>query len=162
MVKKNIRLQCRRPWFNSWVGKIRWKRDRLPTPVFLGFRCGSTGKESTCNAGDVGSIPRSGRSTEGNSYPLQYFSWKIPWTEEPGWLWSMGVTIRHDSATFTLIVSREVVVWKSGWEWCDCHCFHRTFKNSFLRSGPITYLCLLHACWSFNPSNWISEGLYHL
>ena len=24
----------RRPWFNSWVRKICWRRDRLPTPVF--------------------------------------------------------------------------------------------------------------------------------
>ena len=32
-------------------------------------------KESTCNAGDLGSIPGSGRSAgEGNGYPLQY-SW---------------------------------------------------------------------------------------
>ena len=37
--------------------KIRWRRNRLPTPVFLGFPCGSAGKESTCNAGDLGSIP---------------------------------------------------------------------------------------------------------
>ena len=44
------------PQFNSWVGKIHWRRDRLPTPVFLGFPCGSAGKESTCNAGDLGSI----------------------------------------------------------------------------------------------------------
>ena len=29
------------PGFDSWVGKIRWKRDRLPTPVFLGFPGGS-------------------------------------------------------------------------------------------------------------------------
>ena len=55
------------------VGKIRWRRDRLPTPVFLGFPCGSAGKESACNAGDLGSIPRLGRSTgEGKGYPLQY------------------------------------------------------------------------------------------
>ena len=27
-------------WFNSWVGKIPWRRDRLPIPVFLGFPCG--------------------------------------------------------------------------------------------------------------------------
>ena len=34
----------------------------------------SVGKESTCNAGDPGSIPGSGRSTrEGTGYPLQYF-----------------------------------------------------------------------------------------
>ena len=26
-----------RPQFNSWIRKIRWRRDRLPTPVFLGF-----------------------------------------------------------------------------------------------------------------------------
>ena len=25
---------CRRPQFDSWVGKICWRRDRLPTPVF--------------------------------------------------------------------------------------------------------------------------------
>ena len=29
-----IRLWCRRPQFNSWAGKIRWRRDRLATPVF--------------------------------------------------------------------------------------------------------------------------------
>ena len=46
-------------------------RDRLPTPVFLGFPCGSAGKESTCNAGDLGLIPGLGRSLgEGKGYPL--------------------------------------------------------------------------------------------
>ena len=59
--------------FNSWVGKICWRRDRLPTPVFLGFPCGSAGKESACNAGDLGSIPGLERSPgEGKGYPLQY------------------------------------------------------------------------------------------
>ena len=57
----------RRPWFHFWVGKIRWRRVRLPTPVFLGFPCGSAGKESTCNAGDLGSNPWVG---------------KIPWRRE--------------------------------------------------------------------------------
>ena len=41
----------------SWVRKIRWRRDRLPTPVFLGFPGGSAGKESACNMGDLGWIP---------------------------------------------------------------------------------------------------------
>ena len=27
-------LQCGRPGFDPWVGKIPWKRERLPTPVF--------------------------------------------------------------------------------------------------------------------------------
>ena len=44
--------------------------DRLPTPVFLGFLCGSAGKESTCN---MGLIPGLGRSPgEEKGYPLQY------------------------------------------------------------------------------------------
>jgi len=30
---KNL-LQCGRPEFNPWVGKIPWRRERLPTPVF--------------------------------------------------------------------------------------------------------------------------------
>ena len=39
----------------------------------LGFPHSSDGKESTCNAGDLGSIPGLGRSPgEGKSYPLQY------------------------------------------------------------------------------------------
>ena len=59
--------------FHSWVGKIGWRRDRLPTPVFLVFPCGSAGKESTCNADDQGSIPGLGRSPrEVKGYPLQY------------------------------------------------------------------------------------------
>ena len=63
----------RRPWFNSCVRKISWRRDRPPTPVFLGFPYGSSGKESACNARDLGSIPGLGRySGEGKGYPLQY------------------------------------------------------------------------------------------
>ena len=38
--------------FDSWTRKIHWRRDRLPTAVFLGFPCGSAGKESACNAGN--------------------------------------------------------------------------------------------------------------
>ena len=51
------------------------ERDRLPTLVFLGFPCDSAGKESACNAGDLGSISKLGRASgEGKGYPLQY-SW---------------------------------------------------------------------------------------
>ena len=68
-----ICLQCKRPRFNSWVRKILWRRDKLPTPVSLGFPGGSDGKESTCNVGDLGSIPGLGRSPRGwHDNPLQY------------------------------------------------------------------------------------------
>ena len=58
-------------------------------------------KNPPSNAGDVrdaGSIPGSGRSPgEGNGNPLQYLAWRIPWTEEPGRLQSMGLQrVRHD------------------------------------------------------------------
>ena len=43
--------------------KVPWKR--LPTPVSLGFPGGSDGKESTCNVGDLVSIPGSGGSPGG-------------------------------------------------------------------------------------------------
>ena len=67
-------LQCRRLWFDSWVRKMPWRRDRLPTLVFLGFPFGSAGKQSACNVEDLGSIPGLGRSPgKGNGYPLQYF-----------------------------------------------------------------------------------------
>ena len=53
--------------------KMCWRRDGLPTPVFLGFPGGSADKESACNAGDLGSTPGLGRSHgEGKGYPLQY------------------------------------------------------------------------------------------
>ena len=48
-----------------------WRKDRLPTPVFLGFPGGSAGKEFTCNARDLGPIPGlGGYPGEGDGYPL--------------------------------------------------------------------------------------------
>ena len=43
--------------FNSWVAEFPWRRDGLPTPVFLGFPGGSDSKESACSVGDLGLIP---------------------------------------------------------------------------------------------------------
>ena len=62
------------------------------------FPGGSEGQESACNAGDLGSIPESGRSTgEGNGNPLQSSCLEnpidrgeSPWTKKPGRLQSMG------------------------------------------------------------------------
>ena len=71
-----IHIDMERNFFNSTVYnalKIPWRRDRLPTPVFLGFPGDSAGEESASNAGDLGSIPGWGRSPgEGHGNPLQY------------------------------------------------------------------------------------------
>ena len=97
---QRIPLQCRRPWFSSWVRKICWRRDRLSTPVSLGFPCGSAAKESPCNSGDPGSIPGSGRSAgDGIGYLLQY-----PWAS------LVAQLLKNLSAM------RETWVWSLGWE----------------------------------------------
>ena len=50
-----------------------WGGEGAKNQLSMGFPCGSAGKESVCNAGDLGSIPRLGRSPgEGKGYPLQY------------------------------------------------------------------------------------------
>ena len=53
------------------------------------------GKESACSAGDAGDlglIPGSGKSLEeGPATHASILSWKIPWTEEPGRLQSIGL-----------------------------------------------------------------------
>ena len=58
-------------------------------------------KESTCNAGDAGLIPGSGRSPgEGMATHCSIFVWRIPWTEGPGGLQSMGVhRVGHNLVT---------------------------------------------------------------
>ena len=51
---------------------------------------GSDGKASVYNVGDPGSIPGSGSSLEKEMATHSgTLTWKIPWTEEPGWLQSM-------------------------------------------------------------------------
>ena len=62
--------------------------------LMVGFPGGSGGKESACNAGDLGSVPGLGRSLgEGHGNPLQCSCLENPWTEEPGGLHTVhGVT----------------------------------------------------------------------
>ena len=59
--------------------------------MFLGFPGGSDNKESTCNAGDLGSIPGLGRSPEGGyGNHSSILAWRIPWAEQPGKLQPIG------------------------------------------------------------------------
>ena len=73
---------------DSWVGKIHWKKDRLPTPVCLGLPGGSVGKESACNVGDL--VPSLGWEDpleKRMAAPSSVLAWRIPWTVQ-----SHGVT----------------------------------------------------------------------
>ena len=61
--------------YSPWGCKESDKIEQLHFHFSLdwGFACGSAGKESTCNAGDLGSIPGLGITPgEGKGYPLQY------------------------------------------------------------------------------------------
>ena len=52
---------------------------------------GSDGKESTCNAGDQGqSLGREYSLQKGMATHSSMLAWRIPWTEEPRGLYSMG------------------------------------------------------------------------
>jgi len=91
----------RRPRLDSWVKKIPWRRDRLPTPVFLGFSCGSTAKN----------LPAMWEAW------VQALGWEDPWRREglpTPVLWSrefhglhsqsMGSQrVGHDCTTFNYI-----------------------------------------------------------
>ena len=66
----------------------------------MGFPHSPVGKETACNAGDLGSIPGSGRSTgEGIGYPLQYF-----------WASHVAQLVKN------LLVMQETWVQSLGWE----------------------------------------------
>ena len=57
----------------------------------MDFPGGSESKESPCNVGDLGSIPELEDSLEKEMATHSYIlAWRIPRTEEPGWLRSMG------------------------------------------------------------------------
>ena len=87
---------------------------------YLGFPDSSVGKESTCNAGDLGLIPGSRRSArEGIGYPLQY-SWaslvaqlgktmpamRETWVQSLGW----GECLEKGKATHSSILA-----WRIPW-----------------------------------------------
>ena len=67
-----------------WCSERNW--DSVPG--------GSDSKESTCNTGDA---RWEDPLEKGMATQSSIFAWKIPWTEEPGSLQSMGLQrFRHD------------------------------------------------------------------
>jgi len=63
------------------------------TCYHMGFPGGSDGKEYACNAGDLDSIPGSGRSPgEGNGNPLQYFCLEDSMDRGVWWATVYGIT----------------------------------------------------------------------
>ena len=96
------------------VRKIPWRRDRLPTPVFLAFPGGSDGKKFPCNVGDLGSIPGLGRSPGGeHGNLLQYPCLENPMDRGAWWAAVHGVAksrTRLNTFTFNKFPSQLVYI----------------------------------------------------
>ena len=60
-------------------------RKKRSMQMLMGFSDSSDAKESTCDVGDPGLIPGSGRSPgEGMATHSSILAWILPWIEEPG------------------------------------------------------------------------------
>ena len=99
--------------------------NTLNTKHTLGFPDSSVGKESTCNAGDSGSIPGSGRSAgKGTGYPLQY-SWaslvaqlvKNPPAMRETWVQSLGWQDAPEKGKAT---HSSILAWRIPWTCIVC------------------------------------------
>ena len=107
MIKTALPLQGASIWY--LVGKLRSRVPHLWNSVLApGFPTDSGSKESAHNAGDVGSIPESGRSLEEEmaTHSTSFLAWRIPWTEEPGGLQSRGLQ-RTGRLTLSLSVATQ-------------------------------------------------------
>ena len=70
----------------SSLNKDSVETGRKMSRVYFGIPGGSDGKESTCNAGDLGSIPGLGRSPGGgHGNPLQYSCMENPHGQRGSW-----------------------------------------------------------------------------
>ena len=76
-----IAVFCFLSWTMECEGCLPTLQTIQNTPVFLGFPCGSAGKESACNEGELGSIPGWENSLEkGKATHSSMLAWRIPWT----------------------------------------------------------------------------------
>ena len=130
--------------------------------VYRGVPDSSVDKESTCNAGDPGSIPGSGRSTgEGIGYPLQY-SWasrviqlvkNLPAMWET-WVWYLGWEDPPEKGKATHC---SILAWRIPWtawsckesdvtEWLSLH-FHTGIYMYLLKWNADTWKLFFYANW---------------
>ena len=108
-------------WVWSWVGKIPWKTAQQPTPVF--FPGEPHGQRSLvgynlwgCKELDM--TERHDWATKAKKAMAPHSStlaWKIPWTEEPGRLKSMGsLGVGHDWETSLSLFT--FMHWRRKWQ----------------------------------------------
>ena len=108
----------------------------LVSSVFWHFR-GIRGKESTCSAGDLALIPGWEEPLEKGMAPYpKSLAWRIPWTEEPGRLQSMGSQrVGHDLHFLNILAVFWIVYSVS-------HCgFNMHFSWLLMKLSTVSYVC---------------------
>ena len=141
LVKNPSAIQETPVWFLGWEDLL--EKDRLPTPVFSGFPCGSAGKESAWNIGDLDSIPGLGRSPgKGKGYPHQYSG------PENSMDYIQGVTESQTQLSNLHFHNLLTLVWSSHygidqryisevqWSWC---LIHQVYVALYLHLYPYPY-----------------------
>ena len=126
-------------------------------PQHQGFPGGSEVKASACNAGDLGSIPGSGRSPgEGNGNPLQYSCLENPMGRGGWWATVTGSQSRTRLSDFTFTFSSTSAPPSSPSVTRSAHLTCRSFRCAVQSGSPsgaagIEEPVLAHAC---TPSTW--------
>ena len=103
-------------------------------PRAMGFPGGSDGKESSSSAGDLGSIPESGRSPgEGNGNPLQYSCLENSMNRGAWWaIQSTGLhRVGHNWVTITFTFKDDRSIWRASYEGKKKTCLRAVFPNLF-------------------------------
>ena len=106
---------------------LLWTELCPPPAKYTGFPGGSYYKESICNAGDPGSLGQEDSLEEGTATHSSTLAWRIPWTEEPGGLQSMGsCPVELDTAVDQHFEIRVHNLMSGTWErdliWRQGHC----------------------------------------
>ena len=106
-----IFLQCRRPGLEPWIRKIPWRREWQPTPIFLPGEF--HGQSSLAGYSPWGR--QEFDTTELMAPHSSALAWKIPRTEEPGRLQSMGsLGVGHDWVTSLSLFT--FMHWRRKWQ----------------------------------------------
>ena len=92
---------------HEWVTSLHFTSQCSYRMILIGVKNPPTGKESACNARDLGLIPGWGRSLEKEmATHSSTLAWKTQWMEKPGRLQSTGSQrVGHDWATSTYLTS---------------------------------------------------------
>ena len=137
----------------NWLAfKKAWKSLCQCSSLIRGFPGSSNGKESACNARDLSSIPGLERSPgEGNGNHFSILAWRIPWTEEPGRLQSIGLQrVVHNWVTAFIRKTSKRCTWIPN---------ENQFKGQRWRVGITWSLCQSSGLEDFMGP--LAENTYH-